>query len=275
VTGICGASILSASFSSSVFFSPAYAGLVSSGNGCCGVLAAVLRIITKAAVTGDYGLKVSASIYQFLAAVIILGILLYFLCVSHHSEGIREGLQRPTTPRELQDLLPTIKVIWPIWTANAVDFLITLTFFPGYVSSIRKKRPWCSWTPVVVTAVFCAFDWVGRWLATRFSWRSEKFVLVPVYIRLVFVAVFMISFQNVADLGEPYWRFFWMIPFALTNGYIGTLTVVSGSNHSELNEGQRVTAGFLMNFAINSGILIAMGLTFAIPTPRLPVTKEC
>jgi equilibrative nucleoside transporter 1/2/3 len=85
----------------------------------------------------------------------------------------------------------------------------------------------------------------------------------------------MLSLQNVFDLGEPYWTFLWDIPFAMTNGYIATLSMVSASNQDDLSESQRATAGFLMTFSINLGILIAMGLTFAMPVPTLPDPGQC
>jgi equilibrative nucleoside transporter 1/2/3 len=85
----------------------------------------------------------------------------------------------------------------------------------------------------------------------------------------------MLSLQNVADFGEPYWTFLWNIPFAITNGYVGTLLLVDASNHADLNDSQRATAGFLMNFSTSLGILIAMFLTFAMPVPTVPDPGEC
>jgi equilibrative nucleoside transporter 1/2/3 len=168
-----------------------------------------------------------------------------------------------------------MRVIWPVWLADALNFMITLTIFPGYVSELPQNKPWCTWTPVVVTAVFCACDWIGRHAATKVTWPSEKWAWVPVYFRIVFFPIFLLSLQNVIDLGEPYWTFLWMVPFAITNGSIGTRTVVVASGHSKLDPEEKKIGGFLMTLAINLGILAAMGLTYALPQATLPTKSDC
>jgi equilibrative nucleoside transporter 1/2/3 len=269
LAGLSGASILSSSLSSSAQFSPRHAAFVSSGNGCCGVLAAVLRIVTKAA--GSSAAKTSSSVYFFLAAAIILGTAIYFLFMLTRDRELSEKLRRPSEDEGLftGGLAATFKVIWPIWVACCVNFMVTLSMFPGYLSELPHRKPWLTWTPVVITALFCVFDWVGRYIPNKFMWPSEKWAWAPVYSRLLFFVIFMISLQNVVDLGEPYWTFLWMIPFAITNGFIGTISAVYGSNHSQLNEDQKQTAGFFMGLAINVGILCAIALTYAIPAPTL------
>jgi equilibrative nucleoside transporter 1/2/3 len=270
LTAICGATIMSSSFSGSSSFSPRHAALVSSGNGCCGVIASILRIITKAAFSGSSQLKISSSVYFFIAALIIGGTLIFFIWIYKKDSDISHGLTLTKSHEVKRDLFVTMRVIWPLWLANSINFMITLSIFPGYLSSIPQNTPWCSWTPVIVTSLFCVFDWVGRWAPSRFMFPSEKWSWLPVYFRLLFLIVFVISIQNVINLGEPYWTFSWMIPFALTNGYIGTLTVVQATTNGRLSAVEQATAGFLMNFSIQSGILIASGLTFAMPATALP-----
>jgi equilibrative nucleoside transporter 1/2/3 len=107
------------------------------------------------------------------------------------------------------------------------------------------------------------------------TWPSEKWAWVPVYFRLVFFPIFLLSLQDVIDLGEPYWTFLWMVPFAITNGAIGTRTVVVASGHSKLDSDTKKIGGFLMNLAINIGILGAMALTYALPNATLPTKGDC
>jgi equilibrative nucleoside transporter 1/2/3 len=81
----------------------------------------------------------------------------------------------------------------------------------------------------------------------------------------------MISIQGAVDLGEPWWTIAWMVPFAITNGYSGTVSLIYGSNHEKLTMMQRKYAGLLVSCAVNVGILLSMGLTFALPAPvQLP-----
>jgi equilibrative nucleoside transporter 1/2/3 len=265
-TGVSGASILSSAFSTAAVFGPQHATYTSSGNGCCGVVASLLRIITKASVTREKDEKLFSSLYFFLAAAVILVTLVYLIIKLKRDQALRDHINpRPGGSVYSGNILRTVRVIWVIWLGDFVDFLITLTLFPGYVTQAPVRKPWCTWTPVVVTTVFCIFDWVGRWLPAKILWPTEKWVGFIVYVRLIFFPIFMISLEKVLDLGEPYWTFLWMVSFATTNGYVGTVSVVHGSNHSKLDEDEKRTAGFLMNFAVNGGILGAMFLTFAMP----------
>ena len=65
---------------------------------------------------------------------------------------------------------------------------------------------------------------------------------------------------------DPWWTYSWDVIFALSNGYFGTVCMVYGNGHPELNDiDDKRTAGFLMPFAVNAGILAAMGVTFLLP----------
>lgn len=269
--GIFSACIFSCSFSLASQVSPESSGFVSSGNGCCGVLAAVLRIITKAAVKDESKENTASSIYFFLAALIVLGTLIYLLFIMKDPD-VKSKMVPTNDNNEANNSgssMITIKCIWYLWLAECLNYMITLSLFPGYVSQTKQTKPWFTWTPVIVTAIFCVFDWVGRYLPARFIFLKETNAWIPIVFRLLFYLIFMISLQGHAKLGEPYWTYFWMIPFAVSNGYFGTVAIIFGSNHSKLSpEGKRF-AGFLMSFAVNAGILLAMCLTFAIPKPNL------
>ena len=94
---------------------------------------------------------------------------------------------------------------------------------------------------------------------------TRKYACIPIVCRIIFFAIFMLSIQCVINVGEPYWTICWQIPFALTNGYSGTVSIIYGSNNEKCSMEQRRLASFLMTFAINAGILIAMFLTYAMP----------
>ena len=148
-----------------------------------------------------------------------------------------------------------------------MNFVITLTLFLGYVTDTRQGKLG-SWSFVLVTTVFCIFDWVGRFLPSVFMFPQRKFAWIPVLCRLLFFVIFMVSIQGAANLGEPYWSICWQIPFALTNGYCGTVSLIYGSNHEKCNMEQRKQGSFLISFAINAGILLAMCLTYAMPAGK-------
>lgn len=164
----------------------------------------------------------------------------------------------------IKQLVETIKIIWIQWVSVALNFIITLTLFPGYTTDIRQGKLG-NWSFVLVTTAFCIFDWIGRFLPSVFLFPVRKFAWIPIVCRLAFFPVFMISIQGVCNCGEPYWSICWQIPFALTNGYFGTLNLIYGSNNENCSLEQRKQASFLISFAINAGILIAMLLTYAMP----------
>ena len=273
---ICAIGVLSSLvFSSSNSFASQFGSdataAVSSGNGCCGVIAASLRIITKACVKeGSKSEKYVNAAYFFISALIFLGTLIYLLyklrdyniavrAVSHKKEEKTSVFSRNT--------LNVIGIIYPQCLSIFFNFCITLSIFPGYLTCVQSPSYLGTWTPVIITSLFCVFDWVGRAIPGKFVWPQRKYAWIPVAVRLVYYLIFMISIQKVVNLGDPWWTFFWMIPFGISNGMSGTVQIIYGANHDELTFAQRKTAGLLVSFAVNAGILMAMILTMAIPTP--------
>lgn len=262
VAGIIGQSIVATTMATATHFSPEHAAHTASGLGFCGVIAALLRIVTKAALDSNIG----AVIYFSVGASIICATLVYLLYRLRSDSSLGFGLQSDGASTErFGELRSVFKVIWPMWAAVCANFMVTLTLFPGYVTRLPFIDPLGSWVPVIVTTVFCIGDWVGRFLPSRVMWPSERWCWLPIYGRLVFFLVFILSISGVLDLGEPYWTFLWMVPFSVSNGYMSTVAIVYGSNHSELTVPQRQMAGLLMSFAISSGILLSMCLTYAMP----------
>jgi equilibrative nucleoside transporter 1/2/3 len=167
-----------------------------------------------------------------------------------------------------KESLDVIRVIWVEWGSVLFTFALTMALFPGYVCGIRQPHKLGDWIFLLITTVFSVFDWIGRYLPSHFRFPSRKYVFVPVVCRLIFVPIFVLSIQGVFDLNEPWWTLAWMAPFALTNGYGGTVSLIYGSTNEGLSMSQRKYAGLLVSFAVNAGLLLAMGLTFAMPRPN-------
>ena len=273
LTGIVSSTIFSSSYSISSQFSAESGAAVSSGNGGCGVLAASLRIITKAAFSSASAIQFSSAAYFFIGASIIFGTLIYFLKKIQNPfiyKKVNPTLNYENNKEQSifsSDMIQTIKIIWPLWSAEFINFMITLSIFPGYVTSVKQLKSIGDWTPVIITTLFCIFDWIGRYFPAKVMWPSEKNAWIPILFRFLFFPLEIISLQNIINLYEPFWTFLLMIPFALTNGYFGTVAMVHGSNHSLLTFEQKRFAGLLMSFGINAGILAAMTLTFIMPKP--------
>lgn len=69
-------------------FHPRYVGAVMSGNGVAGITVSLLRVVTKAAVSGPNSANLSAILYFSLSAAVILGCILCYAFVlevrAHH-----------------------------------------------------------------------------------------------------------------------------------------------------------------------------------------------
>jgi equilibrative nucleoside transporter 1/2/3 len=275
ITGIAGSFLLGGAFSTSTQFSYSHPAHITSGMGCAGVLASILRIVTKAVFPSKditWGKRICDAIYFVIAAAIMLATFGYFLWKLNTEKDMKERMNPTNTEFgiELRGLGACFLAIWPIWVSNALNFAETLLLFPGYVCQVPQRKPWLGWTPLIITSLYSVCDWIGKVLPMWVHWPSEKWAWLPFVPRLLFFVIFMISLQGVADLGEPYWTFAWMIPFAVSSGFVGTVTVVHGNNHSKIRDtedGMRC-AGFLMNLAVNIGILLAMSLTFALPEAK-------
>lgn len=272
IIGIIGAIcslVFSSTFSLASQFGPIAGAMASSGCGCCGVLASVLRIITKAAARTEAATKYSNAAYFFFAAAIIAGTLFYFIFKTRNPEVRAKMI--PSSNGEsaaisTRGTIDVIKAIWVSWLSVFSNFLITLSIFPGYVAQTAEPKSIGDWTPVIVVTLFCVFDWVGRAGPGWFIWPKRKFAWIPIALRFAFYPIFIIAIQKRISL-DPWWTFVFMIPFAISNGYFGTIQIIYGSNPEELTLEQRKFAGFLMSFSVNAGILCAMGLTFVLPTP--------
>lgn len=276
ITGI--SAVLSSLVSSSAFSLAAQTDsecttAVSSGNGCCGVIAAGLRIITKAAFSSKKQLIISSAAYFYLTALILFFTLVYFIRASRIPSLENKMISKEDETFSCNtSIIQTIKVIWVEWLSVFFCFLVTLSIFPGYIlTNVKEAKKIGDWTSVIITAIFCIFDWVGRYLPAKIQYPSIRYAWIPNVLRVLFILIFILSIQQIVDLGDPYWTFLWDIPFALTNGYFGTLSLLYGSNNEQLLESERGLAGFLMSFSINAGIIVAMFLTFAFD--KLPQKK--
>jgi equilibrative nucleoside transporter 1/2/3 len=266
-SGVASSLVFSSTFSLASQFGPLASAAASSGNGCCGVLAGVLRMVTKASLS-DSEFKISGSLYYIITLSVVITTLVFFLIASKW-----KSVASRTYAAEAADVFSpetghTIGAIWVEWLSVAFAFVITLTLFPGYVCQIRQPSFLGDWTFLIVTTVFCVFDWVGRYLPAQFLWPPPRYVWIPVAARVLFFPIFMLSIQNVMDVGEPWWTIAWMVPFAVTNGYSATVSMIYGSNCERLSMSQRKYAGLLLSFAVNAGIIIAMGLTYAMPMKK-------
>jgi equilibrative nucleoside transporter 1/2/3 len=240
--------------------------LSSNGIGCSGVVASGIRIMTKAAFTEESQRAMSSVSYFFLNAVLMLGIFTYAIyklrqpCLT--DKLLLSPLNGPA-PIFSRTAVEIIKVIGVQWLAVFLDYAITLSIYPGFLTRVKEVPEIGDWTPVIVTTLYCVFDWLGRHLPVRYRWFSKK-TWMMVGSRLFFYPAFVLSILEIVDLGDPLWTFAWLIPFAFTHGYVGTVSMANGSNPDELSDETKASAAALMALSIWLGTLAGVGLTWVI-----------
>jgi equilibrative nucleoside transporter 1/2/3 len=240
--------------------------LVSSGIGCGGVLSCGLRILTKTAFPDAKQQTTSSVSYFCLGAVVLVVILIYFVCVMR-SPVLCLTLVLPnvdTIPLISRTTLKVFKTIFSQWFAVALNSAITLSLYPGFLTGVKELSEIGDWTPVLVTTLFCVFDWLGRHLPARYTWLSRKGALFTVIGRLIFYVPFVVSIRGVVELGDPMWTFCWLIPFAFASGYGGTFALIFGSNPEELADDTRQCTASLMLIAVWVGTITGMGITWIL-----------
>lgn len=266
--GIISALAFSSIFSLASQFDSVMGVYVSSGNGCCGVLASVLRIFTKALFSSENQLKTSSTTYFILAATITISTFVFFIVMSKDeiiSKKLKDIKKKDSDEKVCSSkILTTIKTIWLEWISVFINFFITLSLFPGYVTRIKQPKALGDWTPIIVVTLFCIFDWIGRYLPSLFFYPKRTRAWIPHAIRFIYYPIFIIGIQDIVTVGEPWWTFFWTCTFALTNGYSSTVSFIYGINHEKLTLEDRSHSSFLMSFSINAGILFAMIISFGI-----------
>lgn len=262
VIGISSSTIFSSSFSFAAQYNGASIPFVAAGNGLCGIIASALRIITKA-IKDTPALNAA---YFAIAAVILILTLIYFIIKSRKT-NIRSRLVSLYTEKNAQvNSKHVISKIWVQWISVFLNFCITLSLFPGFLAQVKKSPKLNNWETVIITSTFCLFDLIGRSIPSYTKpFPKLQLAWIPIVLRLAFYGIFISSIKGYIKVNEPYWTFGWTAVFAITNGYSGTVCMMYGNSHPDVKVPEDIGfAGFLMPFAVNAGILAAMGLQFAM-----------
>ena len=247
-------------------FGSGSAGLVLRGNRCCGVIASGLRVVTKASLSEPSERNAASASYFFLCAAPMV-LTLVVLIVKFSDPDVSGKLQfgghnEPVRllSRQGRDVAA---IVWPEMIVVFVDFVVTWTMFPGYLTCVRQDTSITDWTPVVVTTLFYVFSWLGKYWSAKVVAGRRVFGRVLVALRLLFFPIFMVSIGGWIDLADPVWTFCWIVPFALSDGY-GTAIAMSSTRDETLSPETRRHAHYLLGIAMNLGLLTGIGLTWAV-----------
>jgi len=258
-----------------------YTGAVMSGNGVAGIIASLLRIITKVSVPdNDAGVKESSFLFFFLAAGVLifcflcfilllnLPITKYYLSIyeasksnSHDSGSINVDGKAAT---KKVAIFPLIKKVWREALVVFTIFFTTLSLFPGItgiINNIGQNTLSQEWFQILLTLTFMVGDYIGRTAPKWVILFKPTNLWIPTIARLAFFPLFALCVKPLVFRSLA-WYFIFMFIFSLSNGYCGTLAMMFGPTKAE--EHEKEVTGIVMSFFLNFGIWVSTHFAFLV-----------
>ena len=138
--------------------------------------------------------------------------------------------------------------IWPLICAIFIDYFVTLLLFPGLLSLVQNCTLG-SWTPVLLIAIFNAFDFFFKWFTLLPIRWSPKQLLVASISRIVFVPLIVMCVSPspsdpVFGASVVIWASFFSLALGSTNGYFGSLPLIVLSGHVKEKRDRELAGGF-------------------------------
>lgn len=285
VTGVGDAIVQGSMYGMASLFPPLYAQAIQNGNGIAGVIASLLRIVTKASLPETTeGLRVSTHIYFIISAFIMLLCLLSY-CVlvrlpfaKYHLEfkNPQPDLELSTLGKELlsdprdmlvleDEVVNTRMVLYKIWKMGfgvSFVFFVTLLGYPGMVTDIPAPTIRADWFPIVLITVFNCFDLLGKMLPLKWDWKfGDKWLYLCTLFRIIFIPLFMFCIRMKA-LQEEVIPVIIVALFAVSNGYLGALMMMNGP--TKVSPPEKEVAGNMMAFFLISGLALGSAVSYLV-----------
>lgn len=188
----------------------------------------------------------------------------------HPKEAEAFGNERPP-------FFVIFRQIFKLGSSVAFVFFVTLTAFPSLTSRIRSKHEddGSEWTKIYFVPVTCFLlfnvgDFCGRLAASFTQWPGKDGYLLPIlcFSRVVFLPLFALCNALPRPHGTPiffhedYFPIIFMVLFAISNGYLGSLCMMYGPSMVEPEHAE--TAGTMMAFMLIIGLGVGAGFSFVI-----------
>jgi len=267
-------------------FPPAYMGAVFSGQAVGGIFASGTNVVVLAmgatAVQSAFFCFVISVVF-LLTALVAYGVATRSEFYQHHlGEGESDSEKKPedskllstspTSPKVPVKVNPGIVLLQISLYASAVflTFLVTLGCFPAITmqvkSTLDSETAWASkfYIPVACFLLFNIGDYLGRFLAGLIQWPKPGKIggiitLVLAVARFVFIPLFVLcnierdenSLTSVAFESDVAFIIIMML-FSISNGYIGSICMISGPQVVRAEEAQ--TAASLMVALLGLGL---------------------
>ena len=183
------------------------------------------------------------------------------LGASHSSDPgedqyLRNGADAASLPRKSSSVtktLPSLRELgrmfrrcMPMFFSAFLTFFLSLALYPGVVVAIPEHSLGLDngWWPLLLLSVWNVCDFIGRGLPNFFQLFSPKTIMLPVLSRFLVAPVLLFCVKPLLIESDALVLCL-AIFFGLTNGYLGTLSMMYGSAAAEREEDLEAT-GILM-----------------------------
>ncbi|BAT91270.1 Equilibrative nucleotide transporter [Vigna angularis] len=249
-----------------------YMQAVIAGTGGSGVLASILRIITKAVYPQDAsGLQKSANLYFSVSIVIV------FICMVLYNMVHKLPIMKYYNELKVEaaaangDSGPPTGVVWrsTLWDivgsikwygfGIVLIYAVTLAIFPGYITEDVHSEILKDWYPILLIAAYNVFDLVGKSLTAVYLLQNAKVAIGSCIARLLFFPLFLGCLH-----GPQFFRT--EIPvtiltclLGLTNGYLTSvlMIMIPKAVKSQHAETAGIVSVLFLVFGLASGSVIA------------------
>lgn len=268
ITGFASSVLQSTVAGLAALFPPEYIGGMMSGSGFAGVIAILLRVITKVALPQTpEGLRTSGMLFFILSAAIMIVCAISFyallrLPVTQHNLSNYFRIKNTDNARLVGSnseatISQIVPKIWKDGLAVILTFFISLSLFPGITSLVKSNSDvWgadsSGWFSVFLTGLFMIGDVVGRSLPRWYMLISPKFLLFPTVLRFIFFPLFVFCIRPLIFPSDIITCCIVMV-FAFSNGYLSTLGMIYGPQKVSAHE--KELTGIIMSGCILAGII--------------------
>jgi len=275
------------SFGLAAYFPGIFTQAILTGHAIAGIITVSLRIITKASFDQSaQSLRLSTRMYFWSSAfVMALSFVFYTIMMQlpytkfHIKKTIRaksvSPASRPINDDSINDsldfsslkqlsVLKIFKKIKKLALLDFITFTTTASLWPGLITAIPPANDdkMGGWFQIILIALFCVGDLIGRWLSgPGDKWIKKENLWIPVMLRLAFFPIIILQVKPYL-IHSNLFSYFLAFFLPLTGGYFGGIGMIHGPQEVENHEKQ--VAATLMTFSLNGGIFVGSNLALLL-----------
>lgn len=290
VLGLCDALVQGSLVGAAGELPERYMQALVAGTAASGVLASVLRVITKASMSQTVsGLRLSADVYFIVTAIFLLVCLVsynmvYKLPIMLHYNSMKIGAMESTLstgePNDVSELglktdateISLITTVdseltnfakpvsyWHVWgqvqwlaISVASIYVVTMAIFPGYITEDVHSTFLGDWYPVLLICIYNVADLTGKILTSVYMVENQNFMVRACFGRLMFFPLFYAVLHGPAFFRTEAPVFLLTFLLGLSNGYLTSLLMIVAPKNVSILESE--TAGIIMTLFLVTGL---------------------